>query len=476
MIVTNKFQENVMITIQSYGAAKEVTGSCHVIQMNNKTIMIDCGMFQGEDEQKNNQAFEFNPSEIDYLLVTHGHLDHVGRIPKLIKEGFKGAIYATDATMDLAYIILMDSAKIMAEDFDTRYKKALRKNQTKKLQKPIYSPLDVEKTFNQINWINPLYDKYYDLCEGVSFVFRDAGHILGSAFIELSYTQEGVSKNIVFSGDIGNSNHLVLPNLQKCSKANYLYVESTYGNREHQSIKKTIKEFKNVIIDTLEKKGNVLIPSFAIERTQEILCILKDMHNNKELPKCKIYLDSPMATKATEVYRRYTQDLSPKCQHNLEEDGAIFNFEALTYTLTPEASKGINDIKSKAIIIAGSGMCNGGRIIHHFKHRIWNKKNAVIFVGFQAVGTLGREIVEGAKWINIYGEDIIVKASIHTINGFSAHADQKGIIKWISKIKKLKKIFLIHGEYESQKVLKEVLVKKLNKDVKIVEYKKEIKL
>ncbi len=465
-----------MINIQSYGATREVTGSCHLMHINGKNIMIDCGMFQGEDEDKNEKPFDFDPSKIDYLLVTHGHLDHVGRIPKLIKEGFKGTIYATEATMDLAYIILMDSAKIMAEDFDTRYKKALRKNQTKKLQKPIYSPLDVEKTFNQINWENPLYEKYYDLCEGVSFVYRDAGHILGSAFIELSYTQEGVSKTIVFSGDIGNNNHLVLPNLQKCSKANYLYVESTYGNREHQGIKKTIKEFKKVIIDTLEKKGNVLIPSFAIERTQEILCILKDMYDNKELPKCKIYLDSPMATKATEVYSKYTQNLSPKCQHNLEEDGAIFNFEALTYTLTPEASKGINNIKSKAIIIAGSGMCNGGRIIHHFKHRIWNKKNAVIFVGFQAQGTLGREIVEGAKWINIYGEDIIVKASIHTINGFSAHADQKGIMKWISKIKKLKKIFLIHGEYESQKVLKEVLEKKLNKDVVIVEYGKKIKL
>jgi len=476
MVVKYKSLENKMITMQSYGATKEVTGSCHLMHINGKNIMIDCGMFQGEEEEKNGQPFEFDPAKIDYLLVTHGHLDHVGRIPKLIKEGFKGTIYATDATMDLAYIILMDSAKIMTEDFETRYKKALRQNRTKKLQKPIYSPLDVEKTFSKIDWINPKYDSYYDLFEGVSFVFRDAGHILGSAFIELSYTQDGISKTIVFSGDIGNNNHLVLPNLQKCSKANYLYVESTYGNREHQSIKKTIKEFKQVIKGTLENKGNVLIPSFAIERTQEILCILKDMYENKELPKCKIYLDSPMATKATEVYRRYTQDLSAKCKHNLDEDGAIFNFEPLRYTLTPEASKGINDIKSRAIIIAGSGMCNGGRIIHHFKHRIWDKKNAIIFVGFQANGTLGREIVEGAKWINIYGEDIIVKASIHTINGFSAHADQKGIIQWISKIKKLKKIFLVHGEYASQKVLKEVLEKKLEKDVKIVEYGKKIKL
>jgi len=465
-----------MITVQSYGATQEVTGSCHILHIDNKKIMIDCGMFQGEEEQNNEQPFEFNPSEIDYLFITHGHLDHVGRIPKLINEGFKGTIYTTMATMDLAYIILMDSAKIMSEDFQTHYKKALRKNKTKKLKKPLYSTLDVEKTFTQREWINPEYDVYYNLCAGINFRFRNAGHILGSAFIEFSYIQDGDSKTIVFSGDIGNNNHLVLPNLQKCSQADYLYIESTYGNREHQNMKKTLKEFQKVIINTLEKKGNVLIPSFAIERTQEILCILKEMYDNKELPKCKIYLDSPMATKATQIYKKYAPQLSQQCQENLQKDGEVFHFEPLTYTLTPEASRGINDIKSRAIIIAGSGMCNGGRILHHFKHRIWNKKNAIIFVGFQAQGTLGREIVEGAKWVNIYGEDIIVKASIHTINGFSAHADQKKLIKWVAKIKKLKKIFLIHGEKESQKIFQKKLIKELQTKVKIVSYKEKIEL
>jgi len=470
------FGGEIMVSVQSFGATQEVTGSCHILHVNGKNIMIDCGMFQGEDEDKNEKPFDFDPSQIDYLLITHAHLDHVGRIPKLVKDGFRGKIYTTQATMDLAYIILMDSAKIMAEDFQTRYKKALRKNLHNKLQKPIYSPLDVEDTFNKIEWKSIEYEHYYDLCEGVSFIYRNAGHILGSAFIELSYTIQGVSKTIVFSGDIGNNNKLVLPNLKKCSKANYLYVESTYGDRNHQSIKKTIKEFKKVLLQTLDNKGNVLIPSFAIERTQEILCILKDMYENNELPKCKIYLDSPMATKATEVYRQYADELSLKCQQNLQKDGSIFNFEALIYTLTPEASKRINDIKSKAIIIAGSGMCNGGRIVHHFKHRIWDKKNAVIFVGFQAEGTLGREIVEGAKWINIYGEDIIVKASIHTINGFSAHADQKNIIKWISKIKKLKKVFLVHGEKKSQQKLQNLIETELNKETSIIKYGKKVPL
>ncbi len=463
-----------MATIHSYGATKEVTGSCHLLEVDGVKIMIDCGMFQGEDEDKNAEAFYFNPADIDYLLVTHAHLDHVGRIPKLVKEGFKGKIYATSATMDLAEIILLDSAKIMTEDFQTRYKKALRKGKEKRLTKPLYEPLDVDKTFKMIEWVNPEYDEYYELCEGVSFIYRNAGHILGSAFIELSYMDKGDSKTIVFSGDIGNDNELVLPDLDRCSKADTLYVETTYGDREHQPIELTIKEFKDVIVKTIEAKGNVLIPSFAVERTQELLCLLREMHENGELPKCKVFLDSPMATRATAVYRNYAQELTNRCQENVQEDGTVFNFDSLIYTETPEASRGINDIKSGAIIIAGSGMCNGGRITHHFKHRIWDKRNAVVFVGFQAEGTLGREIVEGSKWINIFGEDIIVKASIHTINGFSAHADQDGILKWISKIEELKKVFLVHGEYEAQKVFKSVLKEKLNLDAHIVGFKEKI--
>ncbi len=465
-----------MAIVKSYGATKEVTGSCHVFELNGVTIMIDCGMFQGEDENKNEEAFYFDPASIDYLLVTHAHLDHVGRIPKLVKEGFKGKIYATSATMDLAQIILMDSAKIMSEDFQTRYRKALRKNREKKLAKPLYEPLDVDKTFRGIEWVNPEYNKYYDLCEGVSFVYRNAGHILGSAFIELSYMDKSDSHTIVFSGDIGNDNGLVMPDLNKCDKTQSLYVETTYGDRDHQKIDATIKEFKDVIVKTLNNHGNVLIPSFAVERTQELLCILREMYESGELPKCKIFLDSPMATRATAVYRQYVDELTQKCQKNVQEDGTVFNFDALVYTETPEASKGINNIKSRAIIIAGSGMCNGGRITHHFKHRIWDKHNAVVFVGFQAEGTLGREIVNGAKWINILGEDIIVKASIHTINGFSAHADRDGIIKWISSMKDLQKVFLVHGELQSQESFKTMLQKELHLNAHIVSFKEKIVL
>ena len=464
-----------MATVTSYGATQEVTGSCHILEIDGNKIMIDCGMFQGMEEEQNQGPFGFQPSEIDYLLVTHAHLDHVGRIPKLVKEGFCGKIYASKATQELAYIILLDSAKIMNEDFATKYKKAARKAIEKKLLPPLYGPLDVQSTFN-MQWINPQYDEYFDICEGVSAVYRNAGHILGAAFIEISYMKDSTLHTIVFSGDIGNSNNIVLSNLQKCDKADTLYVETTYGDRNHKTFDETIAEFKEVVIKTLKANGNVLIPSFAIERTQELLYILRDMYKHKELPKCKIFLDSPMATKTTDVYSTYTELLSDGCQKNIKENGSVFDFDALSYTETPEASKAINEIAGGTIIIAGSGMCDGGRITRHFKHRIWEANNAVIFVGYQAVGTLGREIVDGAEWINIYNEDIIVKASIHTINGFSAHADQDGILKWISQIKNLKKVFLVHGEKESQTHFKEVLKKELNLDAHIVAFKEKIEV
>ena len=464
-----------MATVTSYGATQEVTGSCHILEVDGRKIMIDCGMFQGMEEEQNQGPFGFKASEIDCLLVTHAHLDHVGRIPKLVKEGFCGKIYATVATQELAYIILLDSAKIMNEDFATKYKKAARKAIEIKLLPPLYGPLDVQATFN-MQWINPEYDEYFDIGEGVSVIYRNAGHILGAAFIEVSYMEDATSHTIVFSGDIGNNNNMVLSNLQECKKADVLYVETTYGDRNHKTFDETKAEFKEVVIKTLKANGNVLIPSFAIERTQELLYILREMYDSKELPKCKVFLDSPMAAKTTDVYSNYSELLNDGCQQNIKENGTVFDFDALAYTETPEASKEINEIDGGTIIIAGSGMCDGGRITKHFKQRIWEEKNAVIFVGYQAVGTLGREIVDGAEWINIYNEDIIVKASIHTINGFSAHADQEGILKWISKIKNLKKVFLIHGEKESQTHFKEVLKKELNIDAYIVAFKEKIEL
>ncbi len=458
-----------MATVTSYGAAETVTGSCHLLAIEHgPNILIDCGMFQGREEARNYDAFHFDAKDVDHLLVTHAHLDHTGRIPKLLKEGFDGVIYATDATRDIAEIILLDSAKIMKEDFETKFKKAQRRGKEKDVKAPLYGLDDVEAAFN-LTWHYPEYDKTFELQEGIKVTYRDAGHILGAAFIEITYEENGVEQTIVFSGDIGNDNNMVMTNLAKCTHADYLYVESTYGDRNHKDTEASIAEFKRVIIDTMNNWGNVLIPSFAVERTQEILCLLKEMHDRKELPQCKIFLDSPMATRATQAYNNYSDMLSQKCQDYKKRDGTVFDFEYLIYTPDVEGSRAINDVDSRAIIIAGSGMCTGGRILHHFKNRLWNRKNAVIFVGYQSVGTLGRHLVDGARWIKIYHEDILVKANIHTINGFSAHADQDALIKWISQIEDLHRIYLVHGEEDKQTILRSVIENALHKKAHIVE-------
>ena len=457
-----------MATVTSHGAAGIVTGSCHLLSIEGgPTILIDCGMFQGREEDKNRDTFGFEPSSVDYLLVTHAHLDHVGRIPKLVKEGFNRNIVATSPTRDLAEVILLDSAKIMFQDYETHFKKALRKGKEESVPQPLYLEADVEAAFD-LPWRYVEYDKEIELCEGVKVIYRDAGHILGSSFIEIRYMEHKVEYTIVFSGDIGNNNNMVMQNLEQCKKADYLYVESTYGDRDHKNIDDSIIEFKKVIIDTLQNWGNVVIPSFAVERTQELLFILREMYDRKELPECKVFVDSPMATRATDVYRKYADQLSPQCQKNKEENGTVFDFPLLNYTADAEASRAINDVERRAIIIAGSGMCTGGRILHHFKHRLWNSKNSIIFVGYQGIGTLGRHIVDGARWVKIYGEDILIKANIHTINGFSAHADQSGLLEWISKIEDLKVIYLIHGEEDKQTILRSVLENALEKKVHIV--------
>lgn len=458
-----------MATVTSYGAAQIVTGSCHLLMLEGgPSILIDCGMFQGQEEDRNFNPFGFDPTEVDYLLITHAHLDHVGRIPKLVKEGFTGLICATEATRDLTEVILLDSAKIMREDYESHYKKAQRRGKEKEVRDPLYTEEDVEATFD-LAWQYPEYDQSFMLQEGIEVTYRNAGHILGSAFIEIAYFEHNQKKTIVFSGDIGNDNDMVLPDLEKCPHADYLYVESTYGDRDHQNAEASIAEFKRVIIDTLHNWGNVLIPSFAIERTQEILYILKEMHDKNELPECKVFLDSPMATRATEVYKNHIDLLSQECQQLKARDGAIFDFDGLIYTADVNASRAINEVDRRAIIIAGSGMCTGGRIIHHLKNRLWDRKNAVIFVGYQAVGTLGRHLVDGARWVKIFHEDILVKASIHTINGFSAHADQSAIIKWIGEMDGLGRVFLIHGEEDKQAILRSVIGNRLNIKTHIVE-------
>ncbi len=462
-----------MAYVQSFGAAEVVTGSCHILHLDSgERVMVDCGMFQGEHEKENYRPFGFDPCDIDVLLITHAHLDHVGRIPKLVKEGFRGRIITLRSTFDLMEVVLLDAAHLMEEEYRTNFRKAQRRGEEKRVPKPLYTVDNVYALYD----LPSLYTKYGEkikIGKDTTVIFRNAGHILDAATVEIDYMDEGAPKTIVFSGDLGNHNDIVMPDPVSVKRADTLYIESTYGDRNHKGLQESVEEFKEVIIDTLLSQGNVLIPSFAIERTQEILCLLKQMYDNKELPLCKVYLDSPMAIRATNLYNKYHEELSRQCNDYLRRDGTIFEFPYLHYTLKTDDSKKIND-QNGCIIIAGSGMCTGGRILHHFKNRIWNPKNAVMFVGYQAKGTLGREIVEGKKMIKLYHEEVKVNARIYTINGFSAHADQSELLAWMEDFEHLGNIFLIHGEKEKQEVFQKVIRSKLHKKAHIVREKEKI--
>ena len=462
--------------IAFFGAARGVTGSCHMVETCGKKFLIDCGLFQGTltEQILNTEKFPFNIEDIDFVILTHAHIDHSGRIPKLFVEGYRNPVYCTGATYDLSTVMLPDSGHIQEKEIEWVNRKRMRAG--KRPEPAIYTAkdgLDSIKIFEKVD-----YGKIKIIDDNISFRFLDAGHMLGSAIVEIWIKEGDKTEKIVFSGDLGNEENPIIRNPEQVEEADYLVLESTYGDRLHSPIKEQSEEFINIILKTIRRGGNVIIPSFAVGRTQEILFELnqhvsKDLNNGKyieELANVPVVVDSPLARNATEIfednYDCYNEDA---LSYLLTGDNPI-GFKNLKFTASADESRALNEDKTPKIIISASGMCEAGRIKHHLKWNLWRPECTILFVGYQAEGTLGRRLVSGEKTVKIFSEEIGVNAEIRQLDAFSGHADQKGLLDWVEKInKKPKRIFLVHGEYEAQKVLKEVICSKFGIDTVIPE-------
>nr|WP_315024705.1 MBL fold metallo-hydrolase [uncultured Aminipila sp.] len=459
--------------IQFCGAASGVTGSCHLITTEKHKILLDCGQFQGGKamEAMNFEPFPFDPAEIDYVILSHAHIDHCGRIPLLVKRGFKGEIYCTDATADLVEVMLKDSGYIHEKEAEWKNRKAERAG--KAFVEPLYTFNDA---VDSLKYIKPvLYDQLVELNEEMKIVFNDAGHILGSAITELWIEEnENVSK-IVFSGDLGVMNRPILRNPTIIKKADYVIMESTYGNRLHPENSTSIDEMIKIVLKTIQRGGTVVIPSFAVGRTQELIYQFNRFYQDnseikKQLENLMVYVDSPMATTATEVFRRNAQVFDEETKEYILKGDNPLDFKNLKFTRTTEDSMFLNMDKHPKVIISASGMCEAGRIRHHLKHNLWNSKSSIIFVGFQAEGTLGRMLVDGVKDVTLFGENIHVNAEIHNLEGFSGHADRNGLLSWLAGFtEKPNEIFLVHGETESKHDFAQTIKNELGYDATVVD-------
>lgn len=439
-----------MAQLTFIGATRQVTGSCYLLETSTSTILLECGMYQGgsESERQNRQPFRFDVEQIDAVVISHTHLDHCGLLPKLVREKYKGPIYMTMGTYDLIEVMLTDAAHL--EMKDTEWENKQRQRAGKPEIEPLYTQKDVEHTLSQRYGLR--YGEPERICPGIKLTYHEAGHILGSAVVELEIKENNKTRRLVFSGDLGNSDAALLKDPKVLETADILLLESTYGDRNHRSMDDTVDEFRQALADADASGGNVLIPAFALGRTQEVLFWLGKFYREGSLKQTHVFLDSPMAIKASDIYFQHIHLFN-------KEDAEAFRkvvkgnwkewLPILKCTLTPEESMQINSISGGAIIIAGSGMCTGGRIRHHLKNNLWRNKTHVVIVGFQAEGTTGRALVDGAQSISVFGNEIAVNATIHTIGGFSAHADQTQLLKWAGHfIEPRPELYLIHGELD----------------------------
>lgn len=461
------------------GATRTVTGSNFLVEAAGKKFLVDCGMWQGREdiEIQNGEDFEYNPAEIDFMLLTHAHIDHSGRIPKLYNEGFRNKIYAHKATCDLCTLMLPDSGHIQEAEIEWKNRKRIRKGE--KELPPLYTAEDALKSLEVFEPVK--YDEIVEITPDIHVRFNDAGHMLGSSIIELWVKEDGKETKTVFTGDLGNNDIPLLSEPTMIESTDYLVMESTYGSRLHLKNEEKAKMFLDIVSETLDNGGTVVIPSFAVGRTQEILYEinkLKDIITDEEfkrryktLMKSPVYVDSPLAISATEVFKENMELFDEETQAQIMRGDNPLEFPGLEFTRTADESKALNEDPKSSIIISASGMCEVGRIKHHLKHNLWNPKSTILFVGYQAPGTLGYSIVNGVKKVKIFGEEIAVNARIEYIEGYSGHADQEGLMNFIySFITKPKHIFLVHGEPESQDILQAKIEEETKIGVTIPEF------
>jgi len=436
----------VSVSLEFLGGVREVTGSCILVQADKTRFVVDCGMFQGgrESDRKNARRFPVPPSSIDFVLCTHAHIDHSGLLPKFIRDGYRGPVYATSATADLLRIMLPDSGHIQEREAEWRSRK--RKRGGRKEFPPLYTEADALAVFPRLSPVR--YGETVEPAPGVRATFLDAGHILGSAILSVSVRDGGRERTMVFTGDIGHRGLPIVRDPTPVERADVVVMESTYGNRVHKGMEDTVEEFVHAVTDTLGRKGgNVVIPAFAVGRTQDIIYLLADLTRQGRLSGLTVYIDSPLAAEATRITLRHPEcfDRETVAMYEWREE----NPDALKVVVTRgvEDSMALNAMRGGGIILAGSGMCEAGRIKHHLKHNLWRKESTIVIVGFQAQGTLGRKIVEGAKRIRIFGEEIAVAADVYTIGGLSAHADREDLLAWAGGFRaRPEKVFVAHGE------------------------------
>jgi metallo-beta-lactamase family protein len=432
--------------ISFHGADRGVTGSCHLLECAGRRVLVDCGLYQGGRElvEENSEPFGFDPASIDFLLLTHAHLDHCGRIPLLVKRGFRGELVTTAATQELARVVLLDAAHLQEEEARYRARRHGRHGSGSEVE-PLYTVLDALNALECFGR-KAVYGEALQLAPGLRVTFFDAGHILGSASLHLELDEGAEHRTLVFSGDLGNAGRPLLRTPVVPPRADAVIMETTYGDRLHKALAPSVDELYQAVDDTFRRGGNVVIPTFALERAQEILFFLRAGVDSGRLPRLmQVFLDSPMAISATEIFARHPECYEPHVAALFRGGHDPFCLPGLHFTRDASASMAINNLAGGAVILAGAGMCNGGRVRHHLKHNLWRRECSVVFVGYAAQGTLARQIIDGAKTVHLWGEEIQVRARIHTINGFSAHADRDELLAWHRQIKP-SRTFLVHGE------------------------------